>query len=82
MYRVDIFEPVRIKGKGGKIEIQKKKMSSHWYPSQEEAQKASDAIYRIPYGTHIFVPREGKSPIAVTYGRYSTSKPIIDYTFG
>ena len=81
MYRVDVYTQERVKQKDGTVKINKKKVSSHWYPTEEEAKKASDAIYRIPYGTHVFVPREGKAPIAVDYGGYSTSKPFQDNTF-
>ena len=81
MYRIDVYSQTREKQKDGTVKIVKKKVSSHWYPTEKEAKHVSDVIYRIPYGTHVFVPREGSLPIAVTYGGYSTSKPILDNTF-
>lgn len=81
MYRIDVYTQKRVKKEDGKIVMEKQKESSHWYPTESEAKAAGDAIYKIPYGTHVFVPREGKAPIARTYGGYTTSKPILDNTF-
>lgn len=81
MYRVDVYRSVKTEGNNGTVTFKKKKLSSHWYPTEQEAAKASKALYNMPYGTYVFVPREGKNPIAVTLGGYSTSKPIKDDTF-
>lgn len=81
MYRIDVYLSERVKQKDGTIAINKRKVSQHWYPNESDAKKASNAIYAVKYGTHVFVPREGKAPIAIAYGGYSTSKPIIDNTF-
>lgn len=81
MYRVDVYRSMNIKKSNGSISVTKKKLSSHWYPTEKEAKKASDAIYQMPFGTYVYVPREGRPPIARDLGGYSTSKPINDNRF-
>lgn len=83
MYRVDVFKSVRTKktDENGKIIFEKKKIGSHWYPTGEEAQKVSDIIFRMPYGTYVYVPREGTKPVTRNLGGYITSKPIKDDRF-
>lgn len=81
MYRVDVYKVVNVRKSDGSFSDIKKKLSSHWYPTEKEAKKASDAIYRMPFGTYTYVPREGRPPIARDLGGYSTSKPINDNRF-
>ena len=56
MYRIDIYKSVNTKKKdeNGRPIFEKKKISSHWYPTEKQAQKVSDLLFRMPYGT---IPR-------------------------
>lgn len=83
MYRVDVFKSVRTnkKDENGRLIFEKKKIGSHWYPTEKEAQKVSDLLYKMPFGTYVYVPREGASPVACNLGGYITSKPIKDDRF-
>lgn len=83
MYRIDVFKVVRTKkvDKDNRPVFDKKKISSHWYPTETEAQKVSDLLYKMPFGTRVYIPREGTNPIARNLGGYVTSKPIKDDRF-
>lgn len=81
MWRIDVYKTVKKTVKNGKPEYEKKKVSSHWYSTEHQAKKVSDLLYRMPFGVRVFTPREGKSPIAVEMGGYTTSKPVFDNTF-
>lgn len=83
MYRVDVFKSVRTNKKDadGKPIFEKKKIGSHWYPTEKEAQKVSDIVYRMPFGTYAYIPREGANIVVKNLGGYITSKPIKDDRF-
>lgn len=83
MYRVDVFKLINTKkvDEKNKPIFEKKKIGSHWYPTEKQAQKASDAIYRMPFGTRVYVPREGRPIVVRNLGGYITSKPIKDDRF-
>ena len=72
MYRIDVFKSVPT----GKLDERKKpifkkiKIGSHWYPTEKEAQKAADVIFRMPYGTRVYIPREGANIIEKNLGGY------------
>lgn len=83
MYRFDVFKSVPT----GKVDehkkpiFSKKKIGSHWYPTEKEAQKASDVVFRMPYGTRVYIPREGANVVVRNLGGYTTSKPVKDDRF-
>jgi hypothetical protein len=83
MYRVDVYKSVRSKkvDENGKPIFEKKKIGSHWYPTEKQAQTVSDMLYRMPFGTYTYIPREGTKPISRNLGGYITSKPIKDDRF-
>lgn len=63
MYRIDVYKD-------------NKKVTSHWYPTKEQANAAKKAIAGMPKKKYTFVPGENRPEVTKELGGWTVSKVI------